>query len=476
MKCLRGIMSDNGENSKNRSFVLHVGDRNVSVVDEAVSRHPDLECRHLDEVAHLIPYIKEDLPDIILLESDDGTGDLVATVGYIQRNARIPVILISPPAACSVMVRALREGADNILCEPLEADNVSEAILEALRLRILWSEVHATQDTKRSSFGDIIGASPAMRTVYGIIQNVAGTAATVLISGASGTGKELVARAIHENSPRCGKPFVAVNCGAIPPNLLESELFGHEKGAFTGAIKRGIGKFEQASGATLFLDEICEMPIDLQVNLLRAIQEKIVTRIGGTEEIPVDVRIICATNRDPLGEVRAGRFREDLYYRLNVVPIRIPSLSERRRDIPLLCAHFLHIFTEKYSKYFYEFSREALDRLCSYEWPGNVRELENVIERVVVLHDGSIVEEHFLPSEIRSASIIPLATSGGSAAPRAVARDAVKPIWRMEAEMIQQALAATGGNAVEASKLLEIGQASLYRKLKKYGINRADYA
>ncbi len=469
------MVYDNG-NNKSSSLVLHVGDRHVAVVDEAVSRHPDLECRHLDTVDHLISFIKEDLPDIVLLEGVGSSDDLASTVGYVQRNARVPVILIAPPAACDMMVRALREGADNILCEPLEADKVSEAILEALRLRILWSEVHAIQDTKRSSFGGIIGASPAMRTVYGIIQNVAGTGATVFISGASGTGKELVAKAIHENSPRCGKPFIAVNCGAIPPNLLESELFGHEKGAFTGAIKRGIGKFEQASGTTLFLDEICEMPIDLQVKLLRAIQERVVTRIGGDEEIPVDVRIICATNLDPLGEVRAGRFREDLYYRLNVVPIRIPPLAERRRDIPLLCAHFLHIFTEKYGKYFYEFSKEAFARLCSYEWPGNVRELENVIERVVVLHDGSVVEEHFLPLEVRSTSVLPLAVSGGMPSPQAFARDTVKPIWRMEAEMIRQALAATGGNAVEASKLLEIGQASLYRKLKKYGINRADYA
>ena len=461
---------------KNRSLVLHVGARRSDEVDEALSPHPDLECRHLPDPGGLAAFLQDETPDVVLLEHDEAFGDISSIVGYIQRNARTPIILLAPTDACEIMARALREGADNFLCEPFSKEKLLEAVFEALRLRVLWSEVHAIQDTKRSSFGSIIGAAPAMRAMYAVIQNVSATNATVFIVGASGTGKELVARAIHDNSPRCGKNFVAVNCGAIPPNLLESELFGHERGAFTGAVKRGIGKFEQADGATLFLDEICEMPIDLQVKLLRAIQERRVTRVGGSEEIPVDVRILCATNKDPLEEVRRGRFREDLYYRLNVVPIRIPSLTERRRDIPLLCAHFLHVFTEKYGKYFYEFSPEALERLCSYDWPGNVRELENIIERVVVLHDGAVVEEKFLPAEIRNAPRKPAAAGSGSGEFAFIDAGAVKPIWRMEIEMIRQALAATSGNVVEASKLLEIGQASLYRKLRKYGIDRTDYA
>ena len=467
-------MSSEGNDNKNRSLILHVGGRCSEAVDAAFSAHPDLECRHLRDVGGLASFLGDETPDVVLLEHDEDVGDLPSVVGYIQRNARTPVILMAPASSCDIMARALREGADNFLCEPLSSEQLLEAVFEALRLRVLWSEVHAIRDTKRSSFGNIIGASPAMRAMYGVIQNVSATNATVFIVGASGTGKELVARAIHDNSPRCGENFVAVNCGAIPPNLLESELFGHERGAFTGAVKRGIGKFEQADGATLFLDEICEMPIDLQVKLLRAIQERRFTRVGGNAEIPVDVRILCATNKDPLEEVRKGRFREDLYYRLNVVPIRIPSLTERRRDIPLLCARFLHVFTERYGKYFYEFSPEALDRLCSHDWPGNVRELENIIERVVVLHDGAVVEEKFLPREIRSVPVKPSVASRGES--MTLDAGAVKPIWRVEVEMIRQALAATSGNVVDASKLLEIGQASLYRKLRKYGIDRTDYA
>ena len=462
--------------NNNCSIILHLGKRNTELIDSVISQHRELKCNHIEEPAKLIQLLETTMPDLFLIEYTTGYKDFISFLGYIQRTCSSPIIITAPCPYCSVMVKALKSGADNFIPEPLNTDKLLEAIFEALRLKILWREVHDMKETRRTSFGNIIGASPSMQTLYQTIDNVSKTEATVFIVGASGTGKELVARAIHENSSRAQKPFIAINCGAIPPNLLESELFGHERGAFTGAVGRRIGKFEQASDTTLFLDEICEMPIELQVKLLRVIQEKTLTRVGGREEIKVNPRIICATNKDPLEHVRKGLFREDLYYRLNVVPVNIPSLTERRQDIPLLCAHFLHKFTEKYGKYFYEFSPDALNRLCSYNWPGNVRELENILERIVVLHDGATVLEQFLPDELLNAPLI--AMTHDSAANNTSDDQhliSVRPLWQLEMEAIKKALAKTSGNVIQASKLLGIGQASLYRKLKKYHITRSDY-
>lgn len=461
---------------KNQSaLVLHIGTRNSEILDKEIVSHPELEVFHLTNPFQLANYLQEHIPDIIILEYSDIFNDFIAYVSFIQRNSEAPVIVTSSHDNCNIMVKALRNGVDNFICEPFTGEVILEAIFEALRMRVLWREIHDLHNEKRMFMGKIIGAAPSMQTLYRTIHNVCKTDATIFIVGNSGTGKELVARAIHENGPRNLKPFVAINCGAIPPNLLESELFGHEKGAFTGAVKSRIGKFEQAQDATLFLDEICELPLDLQVKLLRVIQEKQVTRVGGEQEIPVNARIICATNKDPFEEVKAGNFREDLYYRLNVVPIKIPALTERRQDIPLLCIHFLHIFTEKYGKYFYEFSPNALRRLCSYNWPGNVRELENILERIVVLRDGATVEESFLPEEILATPILADAIPEEKSKTSTNTILQAKPLWKAEVEMIHAAMTEAKGNVVKASKILEIGQASLYRKLKTYGINKADF-
>ena len=464
--------------NENRSRILHIGKRNTDIIDSAISQRPELKCIHLINPMDLVSFLDTDIPDLLIIEYENSYEDFLSYLGYVQRSCSAPVIITAPCPNCSVMVKALKNGADNFIPEPLNTDKLLEVVFEALRLKVLWQEVHDMKEAKRTNFGNIIGASPSMQVLYQTIDNVSKTEATVFIVGASGTGKELVARAIHENSSRAQKPFIAINCGAIPPNLLESELFGHERGAFTGAVGRRIGKFEQASDTTLFLDEICEMPVELQVKLLRVIQEKTLTRVGGREEIEVAPRIICATNKDPLEQVRQGLFREDLYYRLNVVPVRIPSLTERRQDIPLLCAHFLHKFTEKYGKYFYEFTADALSKLCSYTWPGNVRELENILERIVVLHDGASVIEQFLPDEILNAPLVsmPADIENASGNLQADGIHTVRPLWQMEMEAIKQALSVTSGNVVEASSLLKIGQASLYRKLKKYHITRSDYA
>ena len=458
------------------SLILHVGTRNVLILDETFADRPELSCRHLSNDKDVASFLNENNTDVVMLEYSDEISDFISLINFIKRNSSAPLIITSTFGHCGIIVKSLRNGADNFICEPLSTKKILDAVLEALRLRGLWSEIHALKNSKTSHFGEIIGTSTSMQMLYTTIRNVCKTDARVFIVGASGTGKELVARAIHSNGPRGQRPFVALNCGAIPPNLLESELFGHERGAFTGAVARRIGKFEQASGATLFLDEISELPLDLQVKLLRVIQEGRVTRVGGKDEFEVDPRIICATNRDPAEEVSQGRFREDLYYRLNVVPVKIPPLSDRRRDIPLLCAHFLHIFTEKYAKYFYEFSQEALTLLCSYNWPGNVRELENVIERIVVLHDGAVVEKQFLPEEVLSAPIVPVHTDNyNTPPPPDPTLGNAKPLWQVESDMIKQALRETGGNVVKASSILQIGQASLYRKLKTYDIKRSDY-
>jgi len=461
-------------NKKTNAYLLYIGKRNITSLKKSIINHSDLILDELYITSEIHTYLQAKSPDLIILEYSTDFQDFLSYLSFITRNSDAPVIVTSTHEYYRIMVKALRNGADNFLCEPYTDELLIESIYEALRMRILWKEIHVNELQQMNFFGKIIGSSPPMQALYKTIMNISQTSATVFIVGESGTGKELVAKAIHDNGPRSNRDFVAINCGAIPPNLLESELFGHEKGAFTGAIKNRKGKFEQADNSTIFLDEICEMPLDLQVKLLRVLQERKVTPIGKNEEITVNARVICATNKPPIEEVKAGRFREDLYYRLNVVPVKIPSLKDRRQDIPLLCAHFLHIFTERYNKYFYEFSPAALNKLCAYDWPGNVRELENILERIVVLHDGAIVEESFLPEEILSLPADILAPVEKPVIQNQATKH-VKAIWKMEKEMIINALIATDGNVTKSSKMLEIGQASLYRKLKKYSINRYEF-
>jgi two-component system response regulator AtoC len=305
-----------------------------------------------------------------------------------------------------------------------------------------------------------------MLTVFRTVQKVAEYKTNVLITGESGTGKELVARALHDLSPRSAGPFVAVNCGAIPEALLESELFGHRKGAFTDAVRDKRGLFEEATGGTLFLDEIGELPLALQVKFLRAIQEEEIRRLGDNREIPIDVRVVAATVKDLAAESKAGRFREDLFYRLNVLPVRLPPLRERREDIPLLVEHFVRRYAAKHGRGMgvEGVSPEAMEVLLAYAWPGNVRELENTIERAMVLCDGPRIEASVLEERIKNA-----------AQPARLPLDAgemsIKKTTRiLEEELIRKALAATGGNRTNAAKLLEISHRALLYKIKEYGI------
>jgi two-component system NtrC family response regulator len=315
----------------------------------------------------------------------------------------LPVIMMTAYATVERAVEAMKRGAFDYITKPFKNEELKLTIRKAIEMHRLMREnrMLSKQLQERFEFGNIIGKSKAMRQIYEIIEKVAQTRATVLVTGESGTGKELIARAIHFNSPRRDKPFISVNCSALPESLLESELFGHERGAFTGAYAQRKGRFELAHGGTLFLDEIGDMSPALQVKLLRVLQEMTFERVGGIRTIQVDARLVTASNRDLLHEVGEGRFREDLYYRLNVVHIEVPPLRERRDDIPLLINHFLHKVTEAHGVQVKRMSQEALKYLYQYEWTGNVRELENTVERAVIFCDSDEIRLQDLPEEIR---------------------------------------------------------------------------
>jgi transcriptional regulator with GAF, ATPase, and Fis domain len=323
----------------------------------------------------------------------------------------------------------------------------------------------------------IIGSSPGIREMYDVLERVADTPTTVLVTGESGTGKELVARALHEHSSRKDKPFIKVNCAAIPKELIESELFGYERGAFTGAVASKPGRFELANGGTLFLDEIGEIPIEMQVKLMRALQESEFERVGGIKTIRVDVRLVAATNRDLKKLIGNGSFREDLFYRLNVVPIRLPALRERATDIPLLVGHFLTKFNERLKKTVTGVEDEAMNVLCTYSWPGNIRELENVIERAVLFCDTQRLRATDLPPEVRGSSPVfshtptPETNLSAALSGEGGLKEHVKvAMSRLEKELVSRALQQTNGNVTHAARLLKISRKGLQLKMKELGL------
>ncbi|MEW5765832.1 MAG: sigma-54-dependent transcriptional regulator [Acidobacteriota bacterium] len=389
----------------------------------------------------------------------------------------LPVLLITAFGSVESAVEAMKVGADDYLAKPVDLYELRrrvQALVERRRLSVEVDELKARLD-ERFGFENIVGSSPPMRELFDQIRMVAPTRATVLIRGESGTGKELIANAIHQHSDRKRGRFLPINCAAIPATLMESELFGHEKGSFTGADRAHPGKFEQAHGGTLFLDEIGELSLDLQAKLLRVLEEKTVTRVGGTQGIPVDVRILTATNRDLHRLAGEGRFREDLLYRLKVVELRIPPLRERGEDIPRLAHTFVAQLAQEYGKPITGISPEVLQALAAFPWPGNVRELKNVIERMVIFcHDTELRESH-LPPELRShagslpaASPEPPAGPALSAGPRPPAARDVQPLDALERDAILETLKKTGGNKTQTARLLGIGLRTLHRKLKIY--------
>ena len=376
----------------------------------------------------------------------------------------IPVVVITAHGSVNVAVEAMREGAFDFIVKPFSATRLQVTVKNALEQYALKQQVTQLRRVlDQDSYYDFIGQSQVMQAVYRTIDAVASSKASVFITGESGTGKELAAQAIHKASPRRNQPFIALNCGAIPHELLESHIFGHIKGSFTGAVSDQIGAGKAADGGTLFLDEICEMPLELQVKMLRFIQTSEVQQVGSTKTEKVDVRLVAATNRDPLAEVKSGKFREDLYYRLHVVPLDMPPLRDREEDIIVLARHFLHQYAQEDGKKFDALSAEVATEFRRYNWPGNVRQLENLIRNIVVLHDGAEITLAMLPDLLKAATTSLPPGTGYLAAP-----SAILPLWQVEKNAIMTALAANAQDVPRTAALLEVSPSTLYRKLQSW--------
>ncbi|MGZ3724742.1 MAG: sigma-54-dependent transcriptional regulator [Pseudobdellovibrio sp.] len=394
----------------------------------------------------LLKHVKESYPDIVFM-------------------------MITAFGTTETAVDAMKMGAYDYVTKPFKIDEVRLNIANALRSKNLETEVRILKKelVKEYSFQNMIGNSPAMHAIFDMVKRVSQAPTNVLITGESGTGKEVVAKAIHYNGPLKDKPFVTINCGAIPENLMESEMFGHKKGSFTGAITDKVGLFEVADGGTLFLDEVGELPLTIQVKLLRAIQERIIRRVGATDDMKVEVRIIAATNRNLEEMVAKGGFRQDLFYRLNVINIKTPALRERQEDIPLLANHFLQKYNEKLNKTIASISTEAMAILSQYNYPGNVRELENMIERTVALESGSTILPESLPPMVNTSSGRKMASSneieiGDSGL------DLDKVMGQIEKELLIKAIHSAGGVKKKAAKLLNISFRSMRYRVEKYNL------
>jgi len=412
----------------------------------------------------------EDL-DLVLLDLNLGAEDGIAVLKSLKEiDPELLVIVITGFGSVESAVEALKLGAFHYMKKPFKADALRVIVKLALQTQILKREVRNLRKGDLELFEKvpIVGASAAFKEMIRQVKEIARyPASTVLITGESGTGKELVARAIHHLSDRREAPFIEINCASIPVNLLESELFGHERGAFTSAVQRKNGLFEEANKGTIFLDEIGEMDPAMQVKLLRVLEERKIRRVGGTKNIEIDVRVIAATNRYLPGAIREGLFREDLYYRLNVFPIDMPPLRERREDIPVLTKFYLARYNKTFSRNFQEISPAALELMESYNWPGNIRELKNVIERICIMHGGPVLMPDHLPREINL-------REPRDAAPGVLRGDMELGLEgateRYEKTLIQAALAGTGGNVLQAAQLLKVPRGTLRYKMAKYGL------
>ena len=427
-------------------------------------------------------------PDLIILDINlPGISGLEYLREIVSKPSAPPVVMITAHGSERTAVEAIKAGAYDYVAKPYEIDELRLVVKNALDTWSLKRENRRLQAELRDArgAGDLLGTSDQMKRIHDLIARVAATDVTVLLTGESGTGKELVARAIHERSAeRRSGGYVAMNCAALPSELIESELFGHEKGAFTGAANQRKGKFELASGGTIFLDEVGDMSMATQAKLLRVLEERSIERLGGSQLIPVDVRVISATNRDLSAAVAAEKFRPDLYYRLKVVEIQLPPLRERRNDIPQLAAEFLRSSAERFNLRCVEIGRETLSRLVAYDWPGNVRELRNVIERSAVLADGPEMEVRDLPEEVRarrvevvrtggnSDSVSDTRNEGDSALNVPFLNDFREARREFERAYIERCLVETGGNVTKAAEKIGMHRQSLQQKLKDLGLAR----
>jgi DNA-binding NtrC family response regulator len=448
----------------------------VLVVDDEASVRQSMQrifrrsCRVLEaaDAPSALEALRRHAVDVVILDVRLPGAHGIELLAQIRgMDDSIEIILVTAVREVRAAVEAMKLGAYDYLTKPFDVDELRALVGRAAERRALRravlafrSELHHAQ-----GFGAIVGTHPSMARIYDLIAQVAPTTTTVLIAGETGTGKELIARAIHHQSPRRDNPFVVVNLAAIPETLVESELFGHEKGAFTGAHRRRLGKFELAHGGSIFLDEIGSLRLEAQAKLLRVLQEHEVERLGGTQTIKVDVRVLAATNTDLKRAIAAGAFRDDLYYRLNVVAIRVPPLRERPEDIPPLVSHFFRKYNQKLARAVRDISPEALEILKAYAWPGNVRELENIIERAVALARGPVIGLQHLPIELA----LP---DGLLNDPQAAAASLKQTLQRIETQLILRALESTGWNYVKAAEQLGIHRNTLTYKLEARGIVR----
>lgn len=422
-----------------------------------------------------IARVESETFDIVVTDLKMGDIDGLAILRKTKEELpEAEVIVLTGHGSINSAVTAMQHGAYTYLTKPLDINELRTAVDKAsARLRLIRrnAELRRSLDEK-FGFEGVIGSSPKMREVIETLKSVSPTDSTVLITGPNGTGKELVARALHQNSPRKSKPFVPLNISALPESILESELFGHEQGAFTGAVGRRIGKFEYANGGTLFLDEVGEMPMETQIKLLRVLEDRRVARIGANEEMDVNVRLVAATNADLPAMVESGTFRQDLYYRLNIIGIQLPPLSERAGDIPLLMDHFQKEFSQRMNREVRGFSRAARKVMMSYEWPGNIRQLRNCVERMFVMDSDGLLDVDGLPPEMKH-----LVTEGMDREldePHSGADGLIgRPLNEVEKYYIQRALELTDGNREETAKMLGIGERTLYRKINEYGLRNS---
>lgn len=413
-----------------------------------------------------IRIVGEEEISLVLLDLNLGSSSGLDVLRAMREiDPEILVIIITGYGTVESAVEALKIGAYDYIKKPFKADAIHLIVKLALETQILRRKV---KRLSRESDGiNMVGNSPSLTQIFQQIREVAKhETATVLITGDSGTGKELVAQAIHNLSPRSGQPFIEINCGSLPFNLLETELFGHERGAFTDAKTRKVGLFEEADGGSLFLDEIGEMDVSLQVKLLRVLEDRKIRRLGGNRNIDINVRIIAATNADLKGALERKEFREDLYYRLNVFPIHIPPLRDRREDIPILLETFLQRFSKEFNKSMRGFSREALDLVMRYHWPGNVRELRNVVERICIMHNVEMILPAQLPREIWGESPQSEMPFSYEIPPEGIVLDDV--VGQVEKELVEKAFRLTGGNVAKTARILNVPRGTLRYKLEKY--------
>jgi two-component system, NtrC family, response regulator AtoC len=434
-------------------------------------RHRVTEVGSGEEAVAVLPEAK---PDLVLLDLKLLGMDGLETLSRLRAlSPSTDVVLMTAFGTITSAVEAMRRGAFDYVTKPFDNDELLMVIDRALRVRSLNSEVDALRQELESRYGftEIVGLSRELQEVFRVMAKVVRVDVTVLIAGESGTGKELVARAIHRRGARAQGPFVAVNCSAIPQTLVESEFFGHEKGAFTDARESRPGRFEQADGGTLFLDEVGDLALEAQAKLLRVLQERQVLRLGSRATRPVDVRVIAATNKDLTREVRAGHFREDLYWRLNVVPIRLPALRERREDLPLLIDHFVDRFNRELGLAVRSIAPEARRLLCDYDWPGNVRELENTVCRAMILCEGDTLTIADLPGRVRGETEGPDTAPGSDLVRLTLSEAVTQATERLEKMMVLSRLAEHRGNRTATAESLGVSRKTLFNKMRQYGLS-----